>query len=71
MRTTVAAACSSCHQGASPGFPAAWLSHYEPSLRHAPMVYVVDLFYKFFIPFMVFGLVLQVLLHVYRMSAGR
>jgi cytochrome c553 len=71
MRTTVAAACASCHQGASPGFPAAWLSHYEPSLRHAPMVYVVDLFYRFFIPFMVFGLVLQVLLHVYRMSAGR
>jgi predicted CXXCH cytochrome family protein len=71
MKASVAAACSKCHQGASPGFPAAWLSHYEPSLRHAPLVYAVDLFYKFFIPFVVIGLILHVLLHVYRMSAGR
>jgi predicted CXXCH cytochrome family protein len=71
MKASVSAACSKCHQGASPGFPAAWLSHYEPSMRHAPMVYVVDLFYTFIIPFMVLGLILHVFLHVYRMSAGR
>jgi len=71
MKATVAAVCAKCHKGASLDFPAAWLSHYEPSLRHAPLVFLVTLFYKVFIPFVVIGLVLQVLLHLYRVSAGR
>jgi hypothetical protein len=71
MKTTVANACAKCHQGASPGFPAAWLSHYAPSMQHAPLVYLIDLFYRFLIPFMVAGLVLHLLLQVYRISAGR
>ncbi len=71
MKASVAATCAKCHKGASPAFPAAWLSHYEPSLRHAPLVFLVQLFYKIFIPFVVIGLVLQVLLHLYRVSLGR
>jgi predicted CXXCH cytochrome family protein len=71
MKASVAAACQKCHQGAAPTFPAAWLSHYEPSVRHAPLVFFIDLFYKFFIPFVVIGLVLHVLLHLYRVSLGR
>ncbi len=71
MKAAVAATCAKCHRGASPDFPAAWLSHYEPSLRHAPLVFLVDLFYRIFIPFVVIGLVLHLLLQVYRMSAGR
>ncbi len=71
MKAAVAATCAKCHRGASPDFPAAWLSHYEPSLRHAPLVFLVDRFYRIFIPFVVIGLVLHVLLQVYRMSAGR
>jgi predicted CXXCH cytochrome family protein len=71
MRATVATVCAKCHRDASPTLPAAWLSHYEPSLRHAPLVFLVDLFYKIFIPFVVFGLILHVLLHLYRVSAGR
>jgi predicted CXXCH cytochrome family protein len=71
MKASVAASCQKCHKGASPDFPAAWLSHYEPSLRHAPLVFFIDLFYKFFIPFVVIGLVLHVLMHLYRVSLGR
>jgi len=71
MKASVAATCAKCHQGASLAFPAAWLSHYEPSLRHAPLVFLVQLFYKIFIPFVVIGLVLHVLLHLYRVSLGR
>jgi len=71
MRASVVAACAKCHEGASPTFPAAWLSHWEPSLRHAPLVFLVQLFYKIFIPFVVIGLVLHVLLHLYRVSLGR
>lgn len=71
MRTTVAAVCAKCHQGASVDFPAAWLSHYEPSLRHAPLVFLINLFYKIFIPFVILGLVLHIVLDLYRVSAGR
>jgi predicted CXXCH cytochrome family protein len=71
MKATVATACGKCHQNTAPTFPAAWLSHYPPSPRHAPLVWAVELFYKIFIPFAVVGLVLHLLLHVYRMSAGR
>jgi hypothetical protein len=71
MKASVDKACAKCHAGASPAFPAAWLSHYEPSLRHAPLVFLIGVFYKIFIPFVVIGLVLHVLLDLYRVSAGR
>lgn len=71
MKATVSEACARCHQDAAPTFPAAWLSHYPPSPRNAPMVWAVESFYRFFIPFAVMGLILNLMLHVYRMSAGR
>ena len=42
--------CQSCHPGATANFPTAWLSHYIPSPDKNPLVYYVELFYKFFIP---------------------
>lgn len=71
MKATVAAACAKCHQNTTKSFPAAWLSHYPPSPTHAPIVWGVQKFYSFFIPFGVVGLILNLLLHVYRMSSGR
>jgi len=41
-------------------------SHYEPTLASAPLVFSIKLMYKYFIPFMLIGLVLQILLHVWR-----
>ena len=60
-----------CHEGAAQDFPAAWLSHFPPSLDHAPLVFLVNLFYKVLIPFMLVGLALQVGLHLYRVAAPR
>lgn len=71
MKARVEAVCADCHEEASQDFPAAWLSHYRPSLRHAPLVYLVDLFYKIFIPFVVLGLTLQIGLHLYRIAVRR
>jgi hypothetical protein len=71
MKARVAGVCARCHQGAAADFPAAWLSHYRPSLRHAPLVFLIDLAYKIFIPFIVLGLGLQVLLHLYRVAVRR
>ncbi len=63
--------CQKCHPGASRNFSAAWLSHYEPTLRKAPAVYGVKVFYAMFIPFVIGGLALQVLLHLWRVVVNR
>lgn len=71
LKAHVRETCNSCHEGAAQDFPAAWLSHYPPSLSHAPLVFLIDLFYKVFIPFMIVGLMLHVVLHLYRVAAHR
>jgi len=71
MKAQVREVCNQCHEGAAADFPAAWLSHFRPSLQHAPLVFLVDVFYKIFIPFVVLGLILQVLLHLYRLAISR
>jgi len=38
-----------------------WLSHYVPSAENNPLVYFVDVFYQFFIPIVVGGMVVFVL----------
>lgn len=71
MKAKVEETCASCHEGAAQDFPAAWLSHYPPSLSNAPLVYLVEVFYRIFIPFMVIGLLLHIGLHLYRVAAHR
>ncbi|TAM80654.1 MAG: cytochrome C [Acidobacteria bacterium] len=63
--------CRRCHTNASPNFPSAWVGHYEPSLRHSPLVYAVKLFYDIFIPLIVGGLALQILLNLWRTVVNR
>jgi predicted CXXCH cytochrome family protein len=71
FRANLVKTCRKCHPGASDNFPAAWLSHYEPSLQRAPLVFLVKLFYKLIIPFIVGGLILQILLHLWRTVVNR
>jgi hypothetical protein len=47
------------------------MSHYEPNWRTTPMVYGVQVFYNVLIPFMIGGLILQVLLHLWRVVVNR
>ncbi len=63
--------CQKCHEDATENFPDAWLSHYEPSLRKAPLVFIINLIYKILIPVMMIGLGLQILLHVWRYAVNR
>ena len=63
--------CQKCHPGAQADFPAAWMSHYQPSFRKAPLVYLIKLAYAFFIPFMIGGLALQLILHLWRLAVNR
>jgi len=53
MKQNILVACQRCHPDANPNFPDAWMSHYIPSPTHYPIVYYVNLFYKFFIPFVI------------------
>ena len=63
--------CRKCHPDATKEFPKAWLSHYEPTPEKASLVWMVQMFYKVLIPFMVGGLVLQIALHLWRVVVNR
>jgi predicted CXXCH cytochrome family protein len=71
MSANLQKTCAKCHPGATANFPAAWLSHYEPTLEKAPLVWGVQLFYRLIIPFMVGGLILQIALHLWRVVVNR
>jgi predicted CXXCH cytochrome family protein len=71
MKANLAKTCQKCHEDANENFPGAWLSHYEPSWQKAPLVYGVKVAYAVLIPFMIGGLGLQVLLHLWRLMVNR
>lgn len=71
LRANLVETCRKCHVGASTNFPSAWLGHYEPTLASAPFVFSVKLFYQLLIPFIISGLLLQILLHFRRSVAKR
>ena len=71
LKATLQRTCQKCHAGANPNFSDAWLSHYEPSMTKAPAVYAVKIGYAILIPFMIGGLGLQILLHLWRLMVNR
>lgn len=71
MQANLQRTCATCHPGAGPNFSGAWLSHYEPTFQKAPLVYAVKIGYMILIPFMIGGLVLQILLHLWRVVVNR
>ncbi len=71
VKANILATCRKCHANASENFPAAWLSHYEPSPKRAPLVWAVQTLYRVMIPFMIAGLFLQILLHLWRVVVNK
>lgn len=71
LKANLLVTCQKCHEGAKADFPSAWLSHVEPSATRAPLVYLVKLLYQFLIPFMIGGLALQIILHLWRIVVNR
>ena len=63
--------CRKCHEDATTNFPSAWLSHYEPSINKASLVYLVKQYYRLLIPVMVIGLGLNVVLDLWRLARNR
>jgi len=53
--------CRKCHPDASLNFPDSWLGHFLPSRDRYPMVYWVNVFYKYLIPITIGGMIVFVL----------
>lgn len=71
VKENLANTCRKCHEGASDNFSDAWLSHYEASWDRTPVMYAVKVGYSVFIPFIIGGLFLQILLHLWRVAVNR
>lgn len=71
LRDNLIVKCQRCHPDVNTNFSAAWMSHYEPSPEHNPMVYYVNLFYKFFIPAVLGGMIFFVITDIYRRIVNR
>ena len=71
VRENLQARCEACHPDADVSFPEAWLSHYIPTPDKYPIVYYVNLFYKFFIPAVLGGMGLMVVMDIGRSLLNR
>jgi predicted CXXCH cytochrome family protein len=63
--------CQRCHPDATGNFPDAWMSHYIPSPQHNPIVFYVNLFYKFFIPGVIGSMLVFVISDIVRRQINR
>lgn len=70
-RENLLARCQQCHPDATTNFPESWMSHYIPSPEKYPIVYYVNLFYKFFIPAVLGPMVLLVVMDFGRAMINR
>lgn len=71
VRARVLKTCRECHEKVPDGFQDAWLSHYPPTLSKAPLVWLVTWFYRIVIPLIMLGLVLHILMHLWRFRFRR
>lgn len=71
LRENLLIKCQVCHPDATANFPGAWMSHYEPSPEHNPIVFYVNLFYQIMIPGIIGGMVFFILTDIYRRRINR
>lgn len=72
LKSNLLGKCQQCHPNATTDtFTDSWMSHYEPSPEAWPIVYYINLFYKFFIPAVLGGMIVFVLSDVYRRFIAR
>ena len=71
LRDNLLQRCRMCHKGATADFPDTWLSHYGPTLKNAPLVFIITWAYRILMPLMLAGLLLQVFLHIWRYLVNR
>ena len=63
--------CQACHPDANANFPDTWLSHYIPSPEKYPIVYYINLLYKYLIPGVLIPMGLLVVMDFWRALINR
>ncbi|MCP4362554.1 MAG: hypothetical protein GY796_31500 [Chloroflexi bacterium] len=66
IKNNLLVTCQECHPDATVNFSDAWTSHFQPSLEHNPLVYLVNLFYQIVIPLTVGFFAFLILTDLYR-----
>jgi len=71
LKQNLVATCRKCHPDAGTNFPDAWLGHYEVSPDKTPLTWAVRAWYVIFIPFMIGGLLLHIVVDLWRVARNR
>ena len=71
IQKRILTSCTACHKDAKLLMADAWLSHQKPTRQTAPLVWLVKKVYGILIPMIMAGLVLHILLHLWRLRARR
>jgi hypothetical protein len=71
VRDNLLQRCQVCHPDATESFPTSWTSHYIPSVDKNPLIYYVNLFYKFLIPGVLGAMGLLVVMDFSRANINR
>jgi hypothetical protein len=61
IKQNLLATCRRCHPDANLNFPDSWLGHFPPTRDRYPLVYWINVFYRFLIPSTIGGMVVFVL----------
>jgi predicted CXXCH cytochrome family protein len=56
--------CQQCHPDAGPNWTDAWTGHNAISLERTPALFYVDRFYSLFVPFVLWGCIIYVILQI-------
>lgn len=65
------ATCQKCHPQAGPNWTGAWTGHNRISYERTPILYYVKAFYDSFVPLVLWGCILYVVLQILRSSIER
>ena len=65
------ATCQKCHPGAGPNWTGAWTGHNRISLQRTPFLFYINSFYKTFVPIVLWGCIIYVLLQILRITVER
>lgn len=71
LKEKLVKACKKCHHNVTLNFTDAWLSHYIPTFQKNPSLFIILWGYKIFIIALVIGILLQVLLSIWRYAISR
>jgi hypothetical protein len=71
VKQNIVKTCQKCHADAGTNFPDSWLGHYELSRDKAPLPWLVRAAYTLLIPLIAGGLMLHVVVDLWRVARNR